>query len=261
MSADLEVTTVLGCRMMCSYCPQPLLIKRYAESEHTGRVMTLDDFKKCLSTVPVTTGVSFAGMAEPWLNPACTDMVLHVVDKGHVTVVYTTAMGMTMQDVERLKGLRFKHLCLHLPDAEGRMTLPVTDDYLEVLVALAKSHPEHNFALFGPLHPDVRRALGRDVPDSTVGLHSRAGNLDLNKVPRRSGKLDTRHCINHNMLLPNGDVALCCQDYGLKHVLGNLLRQDYSSIFEGPEFVKLMRGMTDESIDILCRTCNIALAA
>jgi len=28
--------------------------------------------------------------------------------------------------------------------------------------------------------------------------------------------------IFRNVLLPNGDVVLCCMDYGLDHILGNL---------------------------------------
>ena len=262
MSADLEITTVMGCRMLCTYCPQTLLVKKYHESEHEGRAMSFVGFQRCLSTVPVSTSVTFAGMAEPWLNPACTDMVLYASSKGHEVVVYTTVMGMMMDDVERMERLRFKHLCIHLPDAEGRMTLPVTENYLQVLAALIRTFPEHNYSLIGTLPPDVRQVLGHDVPDSTTALHSRANNLShIQQVPRRSGRLDTRHCIDHNVLLPNGDVALCCQDYGLKHILGNLLRQDYASIFKGEEFAKLMRGMEDESVDILCRTCNIAIAA
>jgi Iron-sulfur cluster-binding domain len=248
--------------LMCSYCPQPTLIKKYAELEHEGRVMPFDTFKRCLATVPTTTSVTFAGMAEPWLNPACTGMLLHAVDKGHEVVVYTTVLGMNIEDVEAMKRVRFKHLCIHLPDAEGRMKMPITDDYLTALAAIVRAFPDHNYSLIGPLHPAVRDVLGHDVPDSTSALHSRANNLKhIWQVPRRTGRLDTRHCINHNMLLPNGDVALCCQDYGLKHILGNLLRQDYASIFQGEEFSKLMRGMEDESVDILCRTCNIAVAA
>lgn len=264
MSADLEITTVIGCRLRCSYCPQPLLIKQYAKNDDKTHVMPLEIFKACLNTVPSITSVTFAGMAEPWLNPACTDMVMHAINKGHDVVVYTTVLGMSMADVERLRGLHFKHLCLHLPDAENRMKLPITAEYLRVLQALVAAQPEHNYSVIGPCHPAIAATLGHTIPDSTGALHSRAGNIathGIQQVPRRTGRLDTRHCIDHNVLLPNGDVALCCQDYGLKHVLGNLLKQSYNELFEGEEFKKLQRGMEDDSVDILCRTCNIAIAA
>ena len=34
----------------------------------------------------------------------------------------------------------------------------------------------------------------------------------------------------HNITLPNGDVSLCCMDYGLEHIIGNLLEQDYEDV-------------------------------
>ena len=38
--------------------------------------------------------------------------------------------------------------------------------------------------------------------------------------------------MNHNVLLPNGDVVLCCMDFGMQHVLGNLKRQSYEEILK-----------------------------
>ena len=34
----------------------------------------------------------------------------------------------------------------------------------------------------------------------------------------------------HNVVLPNGDVSLCCMDYGLEHIIGNLLDQEYEDV-------------------------------
>jgi len=263
MSADLEITTVIGCRMACAYCPQPLLARAYSQRDNL-KVMTLETFQRCLSTVPSTASITFAGMAEPWLNPACTDMVLHAYSRGHRVVLFTTTFGMTLADVERIKHIPFGHVCIHLPDLEERMKLPVSDEYLAALCAVVRSLHIDSFSLMGTLHPRVRQALGHDVHDSTHSLQSRAGNTHwdgIPQVPRRTGRLDTRHCINHNVLNPNGDVALCCQDYGLKHVLGNLLTQSYAELFEGAEFKKLQRAMNDDSIDVLCRTCPVALPA
>jgi len=31
-------------------------------------------------------------------------------------------------------------------------------------------------------------------------------------------------------LLPNGDISLCCMDYSLDHILGNLFTQEYDEI-------------------------------
>jgi len=38
----------------------------------------------------------------------------------------------------------------------------------------------------------------------------------------------------HNVLLPNGDVSLCCMDYGLEQILGNLFESEYDDIMPKP---------------------------
>ena len=46
-------------------------------------------------------------------------------------------------------------------------------------------------------------------------------------------------------------------DSGLEHVLGNLLESSFESVFWGPEMQRVLRGREDESIDVLCRTCEV----
>ncbi len=59
-----------------------------------------------------------------------------------------------------------------------------------------------------------------------------------------------------NVLLPNGDVVLCSQDYSLRYVLGNLLEQNYHSLFTGEEFVRIIQGKNDDNANSLCRQCE-----
>jgi hypothetical protein len=102
-----------------------------------------------------------------------------------------------------------------------------------------------------------------------VGM-DRAGTLDRGRVEPRGVEQSVTHqqavgCsftpfYDQNVLLPNGDVVLCCMDYGLRHVLGNLLRQEYHELFSGAEMGRLraanMRpGNTDRSI---CTRCTRA---
>ena len=39
--------------------------------------MSLDTFKKCISTMPTDIGLNFTGYVEPFLNPEATDMIIH----------------------------------------------------------------------------------------------------------------------------------------------------------------------------------------
>jgi hypothetical protein len=82
-------------------------------------------------------------------------------------------------------------------------------------------------------------------------MWSRAGNLQVEQTLKpelfelrdkyksvdNGDELMTCNCVErlyHNVLLPNGDVSLCCMDYGLKYVLGNLYNQEYNDIIPEP---------------------------
>ena len=89
--AEMEIATVIGCKNRCTYCPQDKLIKAYAKRSKNYK-MTLDTFKQCLDKIPPHIHIHFSGMAEKWLNPECTRMLLHAHKKGYEIAVYTTAV-------------------------------------------------------------------------------------------------------------------------------------------------------------------------
>lgn len=72
----MEITTRVGCKNMCVYCPQDKFIKAYKKRSDVVQ-MSLDTFKTCLDKIPHNIHIHFSGMAEPWLNPNCTDMILY----------------------------------------------------------------------------------------------------------------------------------------------------------------------------------------
>lgn len=265
---NLEISTVAGCIMNCGYCPQERHVRRYSERAGSGEFrMSLDVFKACLKTVPPEVEILFAGMAEPWLNRETTAMLLHAHAMGHRVGVYTTTVGLPPGDVEKIRHIPFLHFCLHLPDADGQMSLSVTDRYLAGLRA-AMTIPSCTFMVIGPLHPRVREVLGFDVQDGSHSLISRAGNLPagvaVKNIPPHKGEIRCSSTnpgsMDHNVLLPNGDVVLCCCDYNLDHVLGNLQRQTYAELFTSEPYLRVMRGWKDESIDVICRRCEIAVS-
>jgi adenine C2-methylase RlmN of 23S rRNA A2503 and tRNA A37 len=254
---NIEISTVIGCRMKCDYCPQSLHIKTYtAKSKHT--VISLEDYAICLSKIPTNVDIMFAGMAEPWLNPNATEMLLMAHEQGHKIQVYTTCYGMTLEDVEKIKHINFIHFCLHLPDDSGVMKLDVTPEYLRVVKACLNMH-NMNIMCIGKIHPLVEAITG-PVPDSSNTLISRAGNIKKLSVEPKKGKIRCSSMpdkMDHNVLLPNGNVLLCCMDYGNTTVIGNLLEMDYEDLFKSDVYNKIQEGLINES-DIICRTCEIA---
>ncbi|WP_420971819.1 phosphonate C-P lyase system protein PhnG [Bradyrhizobium sp. B120] len=59
-----------------------------------------------------------------------------------------------------------------------------------------------------------------------------------------------------NVLLPNGDVTLCCMDFERRHVLGNLLHDEYEDLIKGPGFRQVADRMNGASGSLLCRMCE-----
>lgn len=256
MTPNIEISTVVGCKMNCSYCPQKLHVTNYAR-ENSEFKMSMDTFRKCIDKLPRHVEILFAGMAEPWLNPDATDMVLLAHSFGFKVGVYTTTVGMTKQDVDAIKHLPFLHFCIHLPDRDGKMKLNITTQYLYVL-RQALQIP-HNLVCIGDLHPAILPITG-PVPDSTNGLISRAGNIKSMAIPPKTGPLECSVCgpkIDHNVLLPNGDVLLCCMDYGNENVIGNLLRDEYDDLFKSAEYTRIMDAMKNGG-DVLCRKCELS---
>ena len=48
-------------------------------------------------------------------------------------------------------------------------------------------------------------------------------------------------------MFPDGTLVVCCQDYGMKHVLGNLLEESWEEIRAGKEFQYFRKGLTADS--------------
>ena len=103
-------------------------------------------------------------------------------------------------------------------------------------------------------------SMGKEIHNSVRHVYptahvptfwSRAGNLlgeaiikpELEKIKDRFNHMEhgdkdmTCNCIEtlyHNVLLPDGRVSLCCMDYGLEQILGNLFEEEYDDIIPKP---------------------------
>jgi len=259
-----EIGTSIGCPNDCKYCPQDKLIKAYGGRK---RFLSLEDFKTCMDKVPVRDiNIHFAGMSEPFINKDCSKMIKYAHDRGFKKIdVFTTGIGMNEEDIRVLEKIPLVYFELHLPDDKGLTKIKVDDNYLDIIKKIKVSKiPNIHYQVFGNLHPRVKEALGFEVEDLTRILQNRAGNLEDTfsmKVNNFKGKIECRTYktdMKTMGLLPNGEVILCCMDYSLKHIIGNLLTQSYEEIFQSEEYKRIVRGLDDPSIDIICRQCPYA---
>jgi hypothetical protein len=256
----LEVTTNVGCPVKCSYCPQDAFLKAYGDGK---KVLSLTDFTTALNKIPEGAEVVFSGFSEPWKNKNCTEMVLRSHAKGHKVTVYTTLVGMKFDDVEKMKDVPFAGFCVHLPSIGGSESIPIENEYLGALGYVKRLVKGVTFAAFGLIDEKISAIVG-NVPFSTTemmasrcGLVPKCGKGLDRSGPIRCHSQDT-DMLDHNVLLPDGRVVLCCMDFGMKYVLGNLLKQDYESLFTGKVADKVRAGLRGEK-QVLCHKCEYGI--
>jgi len=230
--------------------------------------MSFDTFKRCLNKLPRDVEIYFSGFSEPWLNPECTKMVLYSHKLGFKITVFTTAIGLELSDVDLIKRTPFKGFFTHLPDNKEQTKIKVDKNYFKIINKLFNSNIQNiSYTCPGPrglteVHSKLKQLLKKtNIPSNDQRLTTRAGNIKIEGLfPSKKIKGIIPKCkfLNRNILLPNGDVVLCCMDWSLKHVLGNLLVSDYESLFKSEEFFKIIKGLKNDSSDILCRYCEWA---
>lgn len=272
IAPTLEFTTIIpekGCVVDCVFCPQRTLLQNY-----TGeRRLSLDNFKRAVDKLPTDIRVTFAGFTEPWLNSDCTDMMLYAHEKGHPISAFTTLVGVSIRDIERIKHIPFAGapnggFVVHLPDQERRAKHPINKKFIETVEYVASvKHEIKNFTVMtmGTVHEAVRHAF---PTAPTYAMWSRAGNLigermlkpelkDQNFLYVNHGdKSMTCGCderLYHNVMLPNGDVSLCCMDYGIEEITGNLFESDYNDVIPDPYEVFKLCNQCENAIDINSR--------
>ena len=248
----LEITTHIGCPIDCLDCPQTLL-----RSKYTGkRDLDLGDYKRVIDKVPAGTRIDFSGMCEPFTNKHCTDMILYAAEKGFPLALYTTLQGATMDDYERLKGVQYEVVTIHLPDMDGRSYFNITDEYLEVL----SKWDCHNYSCHGRIDNRVLPYLKQR--NLITYMHDRAGNVECRPhktigAECRLTCMTSQRAMDHNVLLPDGTVIMCCMDYGMTGVFGNLFTQSYDDVINS-EAAKAMRATLDKG-ESICRHCANAI--
>ena len=83
--ATMEITTIIGCGLMCNICPQTSLIKNY---KSVKKQLSLNDYKTMIDKIPKHVRIDFSGMSEPWLNLECTDMFEYTLQSNFKVSIY-----------------------------------------------------------------------------------------------------------------------------------------------------------------------------
>lgn len=270
-SAVMEITPTIGCSVNCHYCPQPVLLQEYFKKDKKRkRELTFEEYKFLLDKMPEDIIIDWSGFVEPFLNPYAIEMMEYTHKTGHEMALYTTFRGLTYEGFQRVKNIPYKEVVLHTPDVKGYANIPMTEEYFKILKeALVTKKADGS--------PFIDSANCQSEPhekivELTAGklkvyceMSDRSGNLDESDVvlthASHDGRIycDIAYATNHNVLLPDGTVLLCCNDFGMKHVLGNLFESSYKEIINGESHRDIKRAMNiDFSIPLICRKCMFA---
>lgn len=246
----LEITTHIGCPINCMDCPQALLQRNYQGK----RDMDFEEYKAAIDKVPKDCRIDFSGMCEPFANKHAADMIVYASD--HPLALYTTLQGATLEDYEKVKDLRYEIVTIHLPDMDGRSHFRITDEYLELL----SKWECHAYSCHGRID---ERVLPYMRPGKQIirFMHDRAGNVECRPhitIPENYALwcITSGISMDHNVLLPDGTVLMCCMDYGMTGVFGNLFTQTYEEVLHSPQAEAMRKTLSrGESI---CRHCSNA---
>jgi radical SAM protein with 4Fe4S-binding SPASM domain len=160
---------------------------------------------------------------------------------------------------------------LHLPDANGNMKgWKNSDEWQKAAAVITNTKVPCGIGAMtmdknGVVHPDLQPMVGQLA--GWVG-HTRADSLDTKQVEGQALSITPHNTFpltcastpfyDRNVLLPNGDVVLCCMDYNLKHVIGNLLEQTYEEMMQGKPLQDLIKMNEADGFNkcSICKSCE-----
>ena len=273
MAEIVTFTTNIGCKVNCKFCPQDDIMQSYAEKENIPKIdfgnptmMTYQTFVSMLEKIPKDAVIVFSGFTEPYLNPECSKMIEYASDCGYTIQVFSTLVGMTLEDVDVLnrvkKLLRFT---IHLPDKEKYAKIALTEQFKQVLKKIVSLPIQNTFFMtMGTVPEEIENIIGIKIhPSQMVNW---AGHIDDGLVTERIDGpmicsmhegLDNKHI--PPIILPNGDVALCCKDWSMEYVLGNLLECTFEELRQSKTYKEVTQKMASKSDNVLCRNCEFAI--
>lgn len=246
----LEVTLTSACPMMCSYCPQKNYIKGYQRIGSPKKMMGLQDYIKILDNVNYAVNdIHFTGFSEPLLNAQWHDIVLHTIEKGYKVKINTTLYKATSQDIENLANFGVP-VRIHLTDSDKRVDPKIYKEFL------LKYKGEINFDFFSEKGKAI---IPHEVDATFHAIQSRGNNLDIEHrvIPGAVSCASNRQY--SNVILPNGDVSVCCSDFGLEHILGNLMTSSLQDIHNSAKMQDFNTSMNRcYNKNFICKHCHYA---
>ncbi|MCB0538823.1 MAG: radical SAM protein [Chitinophagales bacterium] len=107
------------------------------------------------------------------------------------------------------------------------------------------------------MHPEFREVLEKADSFELRRLHNWAGEVEVEST-NKPHKIGCTLLMKQMVLLPNGDITVCCSDLNSRGVIGNLKTSTLYQIYNTPKrlsWLKLMFQNRKYEID-LCKNCE-----
>ncbi len=271
----LEISVRSACGKLCDYCPQDAYIKNY-KLNYPGapKVLTLETAKACALNIPTTTQLRWTGFTEPFDCEDFPEIVSFFHASGYGQIISTTLLGPKKSQDFFLENLDlFKEgITLHLPDNEGLMKGRFDDRYTQYVSLVldrltSKNIPYEVFLIGERLHQSIASTIesyNKEVVQAKY-LNTRVGAVNADSFKLKVSETireesASYYCaykrLNQGVLLPNGLVALCCQDYGLEYVLGSLIKSPLPELYSAIENNKSTKNAFETGKFSPCNRCE-----
>lgn len=244
MDKSLDISTMIGCRNMCPYCPQSVIVDRYKCEK---KIMTVEDIKLILKNVDKSIILVFSGFAENFYNPNFLDILIYSYNEGYKISLWTTLKGVNDYKIKKLanSGIVFQYCGFHKYSGNGFNELEFNNTL--------KNFKKKINIIQSQIYNYTRK----------TEIYSRASNNFI-KIPYKDKPIKCdfygRDFMNdYNLVLPNGDVILCCMDYNMKHIIGNLYSDNYQSEKFNQKRKELNELRLMDNSDLLCRNCEFSI--
>jgi len=242
----LEMSVQVGCGMMCGYCPQTEYIKRYKELFDKRHKLSYEYFLSIVNNIPIGTVIHWTGFTEPFDSVDFELISRYLYDRGHKQLISTTLYGRKSSQSFFVDNLIMfsEGVSLHLPDESGLMKGSFDDKYVNYVDSVLKqliSIGEINYSLFligEKFHSKIELLLDgylEQIPQEKIIKAKYLNTRNKIVKPMEYNLLSSEdeqikegsfYCsyrrLNQGVLLPNGSIVLCCQDYNLDMILGSL---------------------------------------
>jgi len=239
----VQIQTTAYCNGACPYCPYPSMHTRLELGDME------DELVEKLLDQCIYHGaerIILYLMNEPLMDLRLPRWVRYIRERSD-TLVEISTNGKFLDSATR-----------HWMRQTPYLIVLVNINWMTDLDAVAKLiMPNHNCYVRGIMYRDYTRPemrlrtelifkrYGASLVDGVVD--DRAGNVKLDDgAPRRTaGRCRERRDTDFMHVLWNGDVVLCCQDWGREVVLGNAAKTSLIDIFNSEEYAQQRRYKVD----------------